>query len=46
MNLIYEGVDITTKVAINRCEAETYAENKADQLLLRFSDAEIGRAHV
>ena len=39
MNLIYEGVDITTKVAINRCEAETYAENKADQLLLRFSDA-------
>lgn len=39
MNLIYEGVDITTKVAINRCETETYAENRADQLILRFSDA-------
>lgn len=40
MNLIYEGVDITKSVAINRCEAETYAENKADQLVIRFSDAD------
>lgn len=39
MNLIYEGVDITKSIAINRCEAETYAENKADQLVIRFSDA-------
>lgn len=39
MNLIYEGVDITKSVAINRCEAETYAENRADQLMIRFSDA-------
>lgn len=39
MNLLYEGVDITKSVAINRCEAETYAENRADTLMVRFSDA-------
>lgn len=39
MNLIYEGVDITKSIAINRCEAETYAENQADKLTIRFSDA-------
>ena len=39
MRLIYEGTDITRKVAINRCEHETYAESHADTLLLRFSDA-------
>ena len=39
MKLIYEGTDITRKVAINRCEHETYAESHADTLLLRFSDA-------
>lgn len=39
MKLYYEGVDITSKISINRCEHETYAEKKSDQLLLRFNDA-------
>lgn len=40
MKLMYEGVDIARKVSINRCEHETYAEKRSDQLLLRFNDAE------
>lgn len=39
MKLLYEGVDIAGKISINRCELETYAEKKSDQLLLRFNDA-------
>lgn len=39
MKLYYEGVDIIEKVSINRCEHETYAEKRSDQLLLRFNDA-------
>ena len=39
MKLYYEGVDITGKISINRCEHETFAERKSDQLLLRFNDA-------
>ncbi len=39
MKLIYENADITRKVAINRCVHETYSENHADTLTLRFSDA-------
>ena len=40
MKLYYEGVDIAGKIAINRCEHETYAEKRSDQLLLRFNDAD------
>ena len=40
MKLYYEGVDITNKISINRCEHETYAEKRCDQLLLCFNDAE------
>lgn len=39
MKLIYEGIDITKSVAINRCEHETFAENCADRVMVRFSDA-------
>ena len=39
MKLYYEGVDIASKISINRCEHETFAERKSDQLLLRFNDA-------
>lgn len=39
MKLYYEGVEITGKVSLNRCEHETYAEGKSDRLLLRFNDA-------
>lgn len=39
MKLIYEGIDITKSVAINRCEHETFAENCADRVSVRFSDA-------
>lgn len=39
MKLYYEGVDIISKISINRCEHETFAERKSDQLLLRFNDA-------
>lgn len=39
MKLYYEGTDITGKISINRCEHETYAERRSDQLLLRFNDA-------
>ena len=38
MKLYYEGVDITGKISINRCEHETYAEKRSDQLLIRFND--------
>lgn len=40
MKLYYEGVDIAGKISINRCEHETYAGGRSDQLLLRFNDAE------
>ena len=40
MKLYYEGVDITDKVSINRCEHETYAEKRSDHLLLCFNDAD------
>lgn len=40
MKLYYEGVDIAGKIAINRCEHETFAERRSDQLLLRFNDAD------
>ena len=40
MKLYYEGVDIAGKISINRCEHETYAEKRSDQLLIRFNDAE------
>lgn len=39
MRVYYDGVDITGKISINRCEHETYAEKRSDQLLLRFNDA-------
>ena len=39
MKLYYEGVDIASKISINRCEHETFAERKSDQLLLCFNDA-------
>ena len=39
MKLYYEGVDITGKISITRCEHETYAEKRSDQLLLCFNDA-------
>lgn len=39
MKLIYNGVDITPRVFINRCEHETFAEKRADRLLIRFVDS-------
>ena len=39
MKLIYNGVDITSRVFINRCEHETFAEKRADRLLIRFVDS-------
>ena len=39
MKLYYEGVDIAENVSLNRCEHETFAEGRSDQLLLRFNDA-------
>lgn len=39
MKLYYEGVDITGKVSITRCEHENYAEKRSDQLLITFNDA-------
>ena len=39
MKLYYEGVDIADSVSMNRCEHETFAEGRSDQLLLRFNDA-------
>lgn len=39
MKILYEGVDITKKISINRCEHETYAEKRSDRLLFRFNDA-------
>ena len=40
MKLLYEGVDIAGKVSINFCEYETFAENRSDQLVVRFNDAD------
>lgn len=40
MKLYYEGVDIAGKISINRCEHETYAEKRCDQLLLCFNDVD------
>ena len=42
MKLIYNGVDITSRVFINRCEHETFAEKRADRLLIRLSIAATG----
>lgn len=39
MKLIYNGADITKSVFINRCEHETYAEKRADSLMIRFVDS-------
>ena len=39
MKLFYEGVEITPRVSINRCVTETFAENRADRLFIRFNDA-------
>lgn len=39
MKVIYNGVDITRKVYVNKCEHETYAEKRADSLLIRFVDS-------
>ena len=39
MKLLYEGIDIAGKISINRCEHETYAEKRSDQLVLCFNDA-------
>ncbi len=39
MKLLYEGIDIAGKISINRCEHETFAEKRSDQLVLRFNDA-------
>lgn len=39
MKLLYEGIDIASKISINRCEHETFAEKHSDQLLIRFNDA-------
>ena len=38
MKLLYEGVDITSKVSINQCEHETFAEKRSDRLLIGFND--------
>ena len=40
MKLLYEGVDITSKVSINQCEHETFAEKRSDQLVVRFNDSD------
>lgn len=39
MKLYYNGVDITRRVYINRCEHETFAEKRADRLMVRFADS-------
>lgn len=39
MNVFYEGTDITKEVFINRCEHETFAEKRADRLMIRFTDS-------
>ncbi len=39
MNVFYEGTDITKDVYINRCEHETFAEKRADRLMIRFVDS-------
>ena len=38
--LIYEGVDITSRVNISQCIHDMYAEKHADTLLLKFSNSE------
>ena len=40
MKFYYEGVDIAGKISMNRCEHETFAEKRSDQLLVRFNDAD------
>lgn len=39
MKIIYQGVDISKKVYVNRCEHETFAEKRADWLKIRFTDS-------
>lgn len=39
LTLIYEGVDITSKVNIRQCVHDMYGEKHADTLLLKFSNS-------
>lgn len=39
MKVLYEGTDISKEVYINRCEHETFAEKRADRLMIRFVDS-------
>ena len=40
MKLLYEGTDITSKVSINHCEHDTFAEKRSDQIDIRFNDGD------
>ena len=40
MNLIYNGVDITENVMIQKCWHEMYAQGRSDILTIRMNDEE------
>lgn len=38
LNVVYNGVDITTKVSVRHCWHDMYSKGRSDELLLRFND--------